>query len=618
MTSDNAKKDWWRKADIQLVAFSPDWQPTLAFLKKNAHQIEDEYPRELRWHAERSLFSYIAPAGLHFDGILLFCRFTQNLKDTPVIIIETQQGAEELKCSVSDTVNLEYFFPHKREGSGFLLEVINLPADASFGVAFIIDRPLTEVPQLNTTNHTDRFSIYSSTLSVCVVHLMSFRVLLEYKRLLFGDEKLIEKSAEIGCGSGILSSIISSFSMQHIALDLHNSAVVYVGYPVFDRLLSRFLGVKVDRHEHFEYIKHDAKTVNFEREGFDLIASQSCFEHIQEPKDAFLRIADGLKPGGQAIIAIDHNYSLTDLHYPDPSNEKRAWWHLRCTPEQITEAYTTFCSPELAASRIAFYETCNMLTYRDYLNIANEINARFPNIHSGIIPLWVTDPYHWLARDLLRQRLENTFINRDHYGVEDLLNEIFLFYLEKEPVVESNVKSALCPKCGQSISGREIMAICKSCNTELACLPKGEIKAKPPNISAIFVEFEDFKKIPASSRNGQELLFDVVLFLETSFESTYLHSFNELIQRLQEIEGFRVLVVENALNMELVLPVVSKGRAILKFLWITPKLFNRLNIEKSLFYIRYYGFRLFLQKVSGKITKLSRLSCKDKETNSWK
>ena len=51
----------------------------------------------------------------------------------------------------------------------------------------------------------------------------------------------------------------------------------------------------------------------------------------------------------------------------------------------------------------------------------------------------------------------------------------------------------------------------------------------------------------------------------------------------------------------MLLPVVSKTRTTLKFLWMLPKPFNRLNIYKSFFYLRNYGFRLFLQKVNGKI-----------------
>ncbi len=51
----------------------------------------------------------------------------------------------------------------------------------------------------------------------------------------------------------------------------------------------------------------------------------------------------------------------------------------------------------------------------------------------------------------------------------------------------------------------------------------------------------------------------------------------------------------------------NKRRVILMFLWMLPELFNRLNVEKSISYIRNYGFRLFLQKVNGKIASNNHL-----------
>ena len=50
------------------------------------------------------------------------------------------------------------------------------------------------------------------------------------------------------------------------------------------------------------------------------------------------------------------------------------------------------------------------------------------------------------------------------------------------------------------------------------------------------------------------------------------------------------------------IPIESKRRVILMFLLMLPRLFNRLNIYKSFFYIKNYGFRLLLQKVNEKIT----------------
>jgi len=54
--------------------------------------------------------------------------------------------------------------------------------------------------------------------------------------------------------------------------------------------------------------------------------------------------------------------------------------------------------------------------------------------------------------------------------------------------------------------------------------------------------------------------------------------------------------------MNMLLSVVSRSSALLKFLRMLPGIFNRLNIDKALFYINNYGFKLFLKKINGKIT----------------
>ena len=550
--SDLSPKDWWRRADIRFAVFSPDWSPTLAFLQRHARGIADPHSRLLKWDTLRRSYSYAAPGGLYFDGIVVFRHFGKDLTSPPVVTVDSDQGAQQLQSKDDRNTAKAHFFPLAWDGRRFALDVGGLARGTSFVVAFVVDDLLEEVPKLgrlDVSTLDTTHPVYDSVLSVCAIHSFSMRTLLHSMELMFGSDRPIDASAEIGCGHAVLSTIIAGLSRRHVGLDLVDDGHVYVGYPAFDELLSRYLGIRVGRHENFEYCRHDAKTFTFQKDSLDLVVSQSCFEHIADPRDAFIRIAEGLKPGGIAVLNIDQNYSLIDNHRRDPSNEKRAWWHLRCAPEKIEESYRTFYSPERAAQAIRFYKTCNMLTYCDYMSIAKDVEALFPTVQAGILPLWVSGPYQWLARDLLRKRLEGTFFDREHYGVEDLLNQAFVFYMQKRQANERAHGPVVCPRCGQATRARRVMVTCEHCGAELARLSGGEIKAKPLDVAASFIQFGELARKQSVVRRPKSPEFDVALFVKDSLEKTVMSSPCALGQRLQEVAGSRVLVVENALDM---------------------------------------------------------------------
>lgn len=88
------------------------------------------------------------------------------------------------------------------------------------------------------------------------------------------------------------------------------------------------------------------------------------------------------------------------------------------------------------------------------------------------------------------------------------------------------------------------MVNCRYCDAEVAFLPGGETKTKPHDVLADFIESDDFMEMTPE----QIMVFDVVLFLKDSLENTVFHSSVDIGRRLYELDGYRVLVVENDVN----------------------------------------------------------------------
>ena len=104
----------------------------------------------------------------------------------------------------------------------------------------------------------------------------------------------IKTCLEIGCGDGMVSSVLSQNGIRCTALDYDNY--------LFDKRAAK---------NNVEFIISDAAKIPLESETFDFVFSYNSFEHISKPDDAFIEALRMVKKNGYLFLSFNPLYPST-------------------------------------------------------------------------------------------------------------------------------------------------------------------------------------------------------------------------------------------------------------------------------------------------------------------
>jgi len=144
---------------------------------------------------------------------------------------------------------------------------------------------------------TEKWDRSSETYDSCPGHgIQSEREKEAWKSLLnraLGDETL--DVLDVGCGTGVLSLILSEMGHNVTGIDLSEG------------MLGRAKEKAYDQNLRAEFRLGDAENLSFENESFDVVINRHLLWTLLDPERAVFEWKRVLKPGGKLII-IDGNW----------------------------------------------------------------------------------------------------------------------------------------------------------------------------------------------------------------------------------------------------------------------------------------------------------------------
>lgn len=157
--------------------------------------------------------------------------------------------------------------------------------EAGFKPAFL---PFTS---LETLHNKYRINTDVSYESEALLERANDRVE-EIKNLVGKDFQNIKTALEIGCGDGMVCSVLSSdHKIKSCGMDIDDE--------MFDARAKK---------NDVEFITGDAKNINKPDNHYDLIFSYNSFEHIVDPEGVLLEALRLLKPGGFMFLSFNPQY----------------------------------------------------------------------------------------------------------------------------------------------------------------------------------------------------------------------------------------------------------------------------------------------------------------------
>jgi SAM-dependent methyltransferase len=104
-----------------------------------------------------------------------------------------------------------------------------------------------------------------------------------------GDARI----AEVGCGTGQTSLFLARADRQVVALDLSREALK------LGAAAARRYGIG-----NVAFVEADLTRLPLPREAFDLVYSSGVLHHTPDPRAAFARIVEAVRPGGHVVIGL--------------------------------------------------------------------------------------------------------------------------------------------------------------------------------------------------------------------------------------------------------------------------------------------------------------------------
>ena len=115
----------------------------------------------------------------------------------------------------------------------------------------------------------------------------------DFARLLDGSIPGDARIVEIGCGTGQMSLFLARADRQVLALDLSREALK-LGADAARRYGIGGIG----------FVEADLTRLPLKPGAFDLVYSSGVLHHTPDPRGAFARVAQAVKPGGTIVIGL--------------------------------------------------------------------------------------------------------------------------------------------------------------------------------------------------------------------------------------------------------------------------------------------------------------------------
>jgi ubiquinone/menaquinone biosynthesis C-methylase UbiE len=185
----------------------------------------------------------------------------------------------------------------------------------------------------------------------------------------FGQHKDIcnMKLLDVGCSTGIQTSMLSEVFYESTGLDIDESAVAFAQQNF--------------KKENLKYIVGDSLKMPFEEESFDVVVCSQVYEHVPDPKQLMSEIYRVLRIGGVCFFSAANKYCIIEPHY--------FLFLLSWLPKSLANRYV-----RLAGKAEKYYE--NLYSYSKLI----ELTSKFENVDYTAKVL--QNPEKYRATDMLR------------------------------------------------------------------------------------------------------------------------------------------------------------------------------------------------------------------------
>lgn len=186
---------------------------------------------------------------------------------------------------------------------------------------------------------------------------VAMQILTILKEHLGGKNPKIMKVLDIGCSSGIISSILADHFGKVVGIDIDKSALS--------------LTKKVNKiRGNITFIYMDAKKMSFPKNTFDLVLCNQVYYYIDNIQSLMDEIYRVLKPSGICLFAGINKYSLNKPFEPCPVYYKSLW-----ELKKICNRFTTY----YYSQRILLLRFKKLKNLFNFFSFWNQLEWIMPN-----------------------------------------------------------------------------------------------------------------------------------------------------------------------------------------------------------------------------------------------